>query len=161
MNPAMLRTGFGHEKGFTAMWAMDAGRASVPEFEFVSVPPAGHAPGSWFGPKWAWSVSLNPARFDAPVPGRVKARVEPMGEDFLPTGPALALDFSNVQPDSVGIPYLVIFRPAEVSLEAGRRYRVTLEGLTHKGKRRDVRYFVEFFELPYVVPALPGPAGTR
>jgi hypothetical protein len=157
-NPTMLRTGFGHEKGFTAMWATDTSRPTVPDYTFVAVPPAGHAPGPWFGATWAWSVALNPARFDAPVPERVKVRVEPVGEDFLPTGPPLAFDFSNVKSDSVGIPYLLIFRPVEVSLEPGRRYRVLVEGLAHKGKARDLRYFVEFFDLPYVTPAVPGAA---
>ena len=46
----------------------------------------------------------------------------------------------------------MIFRAGQISLDAGRRYRVTLRGLTRKGKPKPLRYFVEFFDLPYETP---------
>jgi hypothetical protein len=161
MNPAMQRTGFGHLDGFTAMWAGDRSRAQVPEVAFVALPAPGFAPAPWFGPRWAWSVSLDPKHFDAPVTGRTKARIEPVGAEFLPTGEPLALDYENVKQDSVGIPYLVVFRPAQLSLDPGRRYRVTLDGLFHKGKPIELRYYVEFFDLPYVEPSIPGTSAAK
>ncbi len=161
LNPAMLKTGFGIVKRFTAMWATDDSRPKVPDYPFVSLPPPGHVPGPWLGARWAWSIGLNPTHFDAPLEDKVRAVVEPVGEDFLPSGDALQIDFANVQQKSVGFPYLVIFRPAGLSLAAASRYRVSVTGLTHKGKPKALRYFVAFFDVPYESPKLPKAARGR
>ena len=57
--------------------------------------------------------------------------------------------------DSIAVPYLVIWRPRGISFAPGRRYRVTLEGLTRDGKPKPVRYYVEFFDHAYERPRLP------
>lgn len=156
VNPAMKKTGFGHKDGFTAMWGTDESRTSVPDYEVVAVPPPGFVPGPWFGEHWAWSAALNPKHFDLPVAAKVRVRVEPVGEDFLPVGTAaLPLEAVSVHKDSIAVPYLVIWRPRGISLAPSRRYRVTLEGLTRKGKPKPVRYYVEFFDHPYTSPRVP------
>lgn len=155
MNPSMLKTGFGHKQGFTAMWATDKSRPKVPDLEVVSLPPRGYVPAAWIGARWAWSASFGPKHFDAPRAEQVKVLVEPVGADFLPIGSALKLDYARVKQESVGMPYVVIFRPVGISLDTGQRYRVTVEGLTRKSKPKPMRYYVEFFDLPYVFPKLP------
>ncbi len=156
VNPAMKKTGFGHKDGFTAMWGTDESRAPVPDYEFVATPPPGFVPGPWYGERWAWSAALNPKHFDVPVATKVRVRVEPVGDDFLPLGTEpLPLEAVSVLKDSIAVPYLVIWRPRGISFAPGRRYRVTLEGLTYKGKPKPVRYYVEFFDHAYERPRLP------
>ncbi len=153
MNPAMTETGFGTVDHFSAMWSISGDRKDVPDYEIVACPPEGHAPAQWFGTHWAWSTSLNPKHFDAPKSGNVKVIVTPVGETFLPTGGPLALNHLSVLQKSAGVPYMVVFRPVGVSLEPGTRYRVTIEGLTSKGKPRPLHYYVHFFDCPYVAPS--------
>ena len=155
MNPAMTRTGFGTVDRFSAMWSISSERKDVADYEFVSCPPAGHAPGGWFGEHWAWSVSLNPKRFDAPAANAVRIEVVPVEETFLPSGAPLVLENVSVLDKSAGIPYMLVFRPVGVSLAEGLRYRVTVEGLQHKGKPTTLRYYVDFFDFAYVPPQLP------
>ncbi len=155
LNPRMTETGFGTVGHFSAMWSISNDRKDVPDYEFVACPSAGQAPAQWFGTHWAWSASLNPAHFDAPKPGSIKVDVRPVGATFLPTAAPLALDHLSVLQKSAGVPYMVVFRPVGVSLEPGTRYCVTVDGLTHKGKAKTLRYFVAFFDFPYVAPRLP------
>ena len=154
INPKMSHTGFGTVDRFSAMWSISGGRKSVPDYEFVSVPPAGHAPGPWFGTHWAWSCSLSKKHWDAPK-GDIKVEVVPVGETFLPAGKPLALNHQSVLAKSAGIPYMVVFRPVGFSLDAGTRYRVTIDGLTRKGKPTMLRYYVSFFDLAYPTPRVP------
>lgn len=154
INPKMSHTGFGTVESFSAMWSIDGGRKSVPEYDFVALPPAGHAPGAWFGTHWAWSCSLSKKRWDAPK-GDIRVEVVPVGETFLPAGEPLKLNHQSVLTKSAGIPYMIVFRPVGFSLDAGTRYRVTIDGLTSKGKPRQLRYFVTFFDLAYPAPHVP------
>ena len=82
----------------------------------------------------------------------MRVEVLPVGETFLPAGEPLALNHLSVLKKSAGIPYMVVFRPVGVALTAGSRYRVTVDGLTQKGKPRRLRYFVNFFDFAYVAP---------
>ena len=66
LSPPMAATGFGHVKGFTAMWAFDKSRKPEPDIAFISVPPAGYMPAPWMGTHWAWSVGLSSKHFEAP-----------------------------------------------------------------------------------------------
>jgi hypothetical protein len=152
INPAMTETGFGTVDHFSAMWSISRGRKAVPDYEFVACPPAGHAPAAWFGAHWAWSVSVNPAHYDAPTAAAIKVEVVPVGETFLPSGEALALDHQSVLSKSAGIPYMVVFRPVGVALVEGARYRVTVDGLTRGGKPSLLRYYVSFFDHAYTPP---------
>lgn len=155
LNPAMTQTGFGTVDHFSAMWSISSDRKHVPDYEFVACPSAGQAPAQWFDTHWAWSASLNPAHFDAPQPGAVQIAVTPVDETFLPTGAPLALNHLSVLQKSAGVPYMVVFRPVGVTLQPGAHYRVTVSGLTHKGKAKTLRYYVAFFDCPYVAPRLP------
>ena len=46
-----------------------------------------------------------------------------------------------------GIPYIIIFRPAEIDTEPGARYWVEISGLEKKGEPYTLRYVTSFFEL--------------
>ncbi len=70
LNPAMQKAGFAGAKQFAAMWSMDRSRAEVPDYDFVAFPPPGLIPTSTFSSHYAWSVSLNRAKYE---PATVKA----------------------------------------------------------------------------------------
>ncbi|MEZ6010030.1 MAG: hypothetical protein R3F05_20025 [Planctomycetota bacterium] len=159
LNPRMAATGFGHTEGFCAMWALDTARAPEPDVAVVSLPPAGYMPAAWMDADWAWSVGLSAKHFDAPQAAAITIEVVPVGEDFLPTGAALPLDARNVKTESVGLPYLLIFRPVDLKLDVGQRWRISVDGLTWRGKQRPLRWFTELVDIAYEVPRLPQAAG--
>lgn len=154
LSPPMAATGFGHTNGFTAMWAFDKARKPEPDIAFISVPPAGYMPAAWMGAHWAWSVGLSSKHFDAPQEAAIVIEVVPVGVDFLPTGPALPLEAKYVKTESVGLSYLLIFRPVDLQLEVGLRWRISVDGLTWKGKPRPLRWFTELVDIPYESPRL-------
>ncbi|MDF1700101.1 MAG: hypothetical protein P1V36_02945 [Planctomycetota bacterium] len=155
INPRMTHTGFGTVDRFSAMWSISSGRTKVPDHDVVACPGPGYAPGPWFGTHWAWSASLDKKRWDAP--GKVDIEVVAVDAMFLPQGEPLALDHQSVLTKSAGTPYMLVFRPVGFSLKPGTRYRVTVDGLSAKGKPRALRYYVEFFDLAYVTPRVPRP----
>jgi hypothetical protein len=156
MNPRMSHTGFGTVDHFSAMWSISGARKQVPDYDVVACPPPGYAPSAWFGTHWAWSASLNKKTWDAPHAGAVSVEVIAVGDTFLPEGKPLALDHQSVLAKSTGIPYMVVFRPVSFSLKPGTRYRVTVDGLTSMGNPRQLRYYVEFYDLAYPAPTVPG-----
>lgn len=147
LNPTMVKTGFGASGRFAAMWAHDGSRKDVPDFDYVAYPAAGYMPLYYFGPRHAWSVSLNPKKFDKPEPGAVKVRIIPVGDDFVRREAPLPLDHMGVSSEGMGLRDCIIFRPKELELEDGKRYWVEIDGLTKGGKPVPVRYVVHFFEL--------------
>jgi hypothetical protein len=145
LNPTMQKTGFGHAGAFTAMYTFDRSRKPVPEFDFICFPARGIMPIEFFGPKFVWSVSLNPKRYTTP------------DKDFTPKiyeadasgakrGEPLQLAFKNVDTIPFGIPNCIIFRPENLQVTDGRRYVVELAGIMPTGEEQPVtlRYVVEF-----------------
>jgi hypothetical protein len=155
LNPAMLQCGFGQNGSFSALYAHDVARRNVPDYDHVAFPPAGFVPNDCFGAHCAWHVSLNPARYRNPSKGEVKVNVYPLsgaGKDKIPSpdkrGPALALDFFNVDLSGCGIPNAIIFRPQGVSDRDGSAYWVEIKGLKKAdGSDAVLEYVVHFVDL--------------
>jgi hypothetical protein len=147
LNPAMVKTGFGASGVFAAMWAHDASRKDVPDFDYVAYPAMGYMPDYYFGARHAWSVSLNPKKFDRPDAKNVKVRVIPVGDDYARNADPLPLDHLGVSSEGMGLRDCIIFRPKELELAPGRRYWVEIDGVTKGGKPMPIRYVVHFFEL--------------
>lgn len=148
LNPAMRKTGFGRSGEFSAMYSFDQTRKEVPDFDFVSWPPPGPVPVEHFRSGTAWSVSVNPRKYNPPGEG-VTAKVYAADEKGNKTGDPLKLNHSGVDREGFGIPNCVIFRPAKAAIESGQRYVVEIEGLT-RGKEKEaapVRYAVEFVSV--------------
>ncbi len=145
LNPAMAKTGFGRSGKFTAMYVFDQTRKEVPDYDFVAWPPAGPVPVEYFKSGMAWSVSVNPKKYDRPgddVKVRLYERIRGGGRG---NSKALGLKSTVVDIRAFGIPHCIIFRP-QASVEAGREYVVEIEGLTtEKDKATKLRYVVEFF----------------
>jgi hypothetical protein len=148
LNPRMAKTGFGQAGRFQAMYVFDWGRRSVPDFDRIGYPAAGLMPAELFRPRAAWSVTLNPARYQKPGEG-VETRVYELDTLMGKIGDPLKLDYSKVDTQGFGIPNCIIFRPARVSTAPGKRYLVEIDGAVRNGERkaRTIRYVVEFASL--------------
>lgn len=156
LHPRMALTGFGHAGSYAAMWSMDAGRPrdEVPDFEYVAYPPRGFLPVEYFRDRYAWSVSLNPAKYKSPAELKQdQIRIYPLTgtgttlDDFS-RGDLLEMDYFNVDTGGFGLPNCIIFRPAKINLRRGARYWVEIVGLETKGgKPAEIGYLVEFTTL--------------
>jgi hypothetical protein len=151
LNPAMLRTGFGVDGSYSAMWSFNMSRRNVPDYDAVAFPPRGLTPSSHFKSNYAWSLSLNPLKFHDPD-SSVKVTVTPMRFDpekvmlERETKP-LEMDYFKVTETSFGGSMCIIFRPKNVSVSAWSAYSVSISGLKNlKGQDVPVEYFVGFFD---------------
>jgi len=157
LNPVMLRTAFGAEGGFAAMYAFDHSRKSVPDWEFVAYPARGYMPVEFFGKRYAWSVSLNMGKYAPPKKDGVQVSIKPANEKCEPSGDALKLDYFNVENGGFGGGAAIIFRPEALSLADDARYLVEITGLKSKSKSKGktgqpaaIRYLVHFVNLQKV-----------
>lgn len=148
LNPWMQKTGLGKTDRFTAMFSFDSSRKMVPDFSFVAYPPRGLAPVEFFGPKWAWNVSLHPRKYQKMDPS-IKPLVTEVDKELKKVGDALKLNFVAVDGIPFGIPNCLIFRPEPAAVKVGKRYLVEIEGLkpTVPGAPKTIRYVVEFVSL--------------
>src|SRR5207248_7661158 len=48
LNPAMLKTAFGVEDHYSAMWSFDSSRQDMPDYDLVAFPPRGLTPTTHF-----------------------------------------------------------------------------------------------------------------
>jgi uncharacterized protein YkwD len=145
LNPTMAKTGFGRSGKYTSMYVFDQTRKEVPDYDFVAWPPAGLVPVEYFKSGTAWSVSVNPSKFNKPGDD-VKVSVYPLDRGEK-SKIALRMKSTVVETNGFGIPNCIIFRPEIASAKPGRGYFVKIEGLT-KGKNQaaaPVEYLVEFF----------------
>lgn len=142
LDPMMVKVGFGRTGLFSVMHCQDRSRSKPPPFDFVAFPPEGPVPAGFFRPSYAWSLSVNPARFD--VNKKATPAVYPL-DAMGRKEKALDLEYTNFDDLPFGVANCLIFRPAKLSTAAGSRYLVEIEGLHPRGKKDSVlRYVVEF-----------------
>jgi hypothetical protein len=153
LNPKMLRTGLGRNDNFSCMWSMDNGRQETVEYEFTAFPPPGLVPNAVFKKDYAWSVTLNPAKYKLPQESTVKVKVTPARLN-LKTGDVerapqpLELDYFGVDQGGYGVRGCIIFRPAPFSADPGAAYWCEITGIEDAaGQPAKLGYFVTFFKL--------------
>ncbi len=153
LNPAMRKTGFAAWGNYAAMWSSDKSRADVPDYDYVAFPPRGLTPTACFQPSYAWSVSLNPDKYERPDPASVKVRVFsvralPRRGNLEKSSQPLPLNYFKVSRRRIGIPNCIIFRPAGVKVAANATYWVEISGIRRAtGKDTTIEYLVAFFKL--------------
>lgn len=149
LNPAMGKSAFGTYGNQAAMYAFDTSNRRVPDWDFVAYPARGYMPTSFFGPRHAWSVSPNPAKYAKPDPARVKASILPVSPGkFAPLGPPLKLDYFKVDLGGFGSGPAIIFRPAGFAPANDAVYQVDIQGLADAaGVEVPLRYLVHFTAL--------------
>lgn len=160
LNPTMGKTGFGfspsgytfggYSYNFATVWAFDRS-GSGGDYDFISWPASGNFPATLFDQDQAWSVTLNPDKYAAPVLADLTVTLT-RGD-----GAAWTLDgkqtysaadagaYLGVNTENYGVANCVIFRPALDAAYSGR-YTVTINGLkTPAGEAADFTYDVDFF----------------
>lgn len=147
LNPAMGKTGFASNGNYAAMYAWDGSNRDVPDWDFVSYPARGYMPIQFFGSRHAWSVSLNKAKYQAPVESQIKVTLKAADAKLAPTGPELKLDYYHVDLGGFGSGPAIIFRPAAFPLTEGA-FVVEIAGVKPKsGEAEPLRFVVHFFSV--------------
>jgi hypothetical protein len=150
LNPTMGKTGFGATGTYAAMYAWDGSNKDIPDWDFVSYPTRGYMPIQFFGPKHAWSVSPNKAKYEAPVEAQIKVTIQPVDAKLAPAGAPLKLDYYHVDLGGFGSGPAIIFRPAAFSLAEGA-FLVDITGLKPKDPETPpLHYVVHFFNVQKV-----------
>ena len=150
INPSMLKTGFGASGNFAAMFAFDTSNKNVPDWDFVAYPARGYMPIQFFGNKYAWSVSPNMSKFEAPVQADIKVAIQAVDSKLKPvTGSApLKLDYYHVDTGGFGSGPAIIFRPDSFKLDHDSIFQVDITGLKLKnGSAAPLSYVVHFVNL--------------
>ena len=145
LNPTMGKTGFGFVKAensyygtYSAMYAFDT---SGKKTGTVSMWPAQNAPVEYFGTDYPWSYSTGTAEDIEKVivtlsntnTGEVKKFSKASSDGYF-----------NVENNGYGLSGCIIFRPNNVTYEAGNKYHVKIDGLSGG---MTVEYDVKFFSI--------------
>lgn len=156
LNPPMSKTGFGSVGCYSAMVAMDCSRNPVPDWDFVAFPAQGLFPLNFFGPRFAWSVSLNQDKYSVPDVAGVKVKVyrhDPSrpGKDATASN-EINVAYLNVESGGFGSGLCVIFRPDFLSAGDFQKglvpaFRVEITGLVRDAKPVTISYYVKFVNL--------------
>ncbi len=153
INPTMKATGFGCATAtstwvHTAMYAFD-NSATSSDYDFISWPPSGYMPNdtAFFTPAHAWSISLNPSKYNINDLSQVEVEIEDSKDnEWEFEGDADDDGYFNIDLGGYGITRnAIIFRP-DVTENFEGTYTVTVEGLkTTSGKATTLEFEVEFF----------------
>jgi hypothetical protein len=163
MDPHAGQFGFGMGAHYGALRVMDGSSRETVEWDLLAWPPRGCLPVNYFGRDWAWSVSLNPARFTLPDKHEtIEYGITPLDEHAQPSGPPLTLNaslvgkFANLDPT-------LILRPSNFDLTPNTRYLVKIRLGAQDPDTKIIAYVVAFMppvpaaapEPPTAVPATP------
>lgn len=163
LNPSLKYVGFGSAytqtdnngsvNTLTTMHILDSSRKNV-NFNYVLWPNKGNFPSEFFQHNDAWSIMLNPSQFKNPSLDQVKVKVtrkydnktwilDKEDNHFLE-----GKDYFNIDINSYGNNYAVIFRPGQLEFSYFGDYEVTVTGLKSIGdKDITINYTVKFFNL--------------
>ncbi|MDK8181829.1 S-layer homology domain-containing protein [Paenibacillus sp. UMB4589-SE434] len=162
INPAMSKTMFGmvnrSKSGFdypySSMYAFDRSRAaSEVNYDYIAWPSAHYFPIEMFNSHDAWSVSLNPEKYDNTKLDQVEVTITRTAD-----GKSWTLDkghkdkkgsYFNINTGGFGIPFCLIFRPEGLpELSDTDTYNVHIKGLfDRKGAPVDIEYETAFFDM--------------
>lgn len=184
LNPTMGKTGLGFSPSgktfgsltynFATLWAFDrSGNAG--DYDFIAWPASGAFPAAFFEKDRAWSVSLNPDKYAAPVLEDLTVTLTRadgtmwtlMGAQSYTASDAGA--YLGVDTGSYGVANCIIFRPQLDTSAYRGKYTVSIGGLrTPDGRDASFSYEVDFFvpgesaePTAPVQPSRPtSPAGT-
>jgi hypothetical protein len=161
LNPRMKKTMFGFtfntaesSSPYGAMYAFNKDRGvNEVQYDYVSWPSAGYFPQELFAPSDAWSVSLNPDKFDDTRTSSVQVSLtrerdnKSWSFDANDTDPSGK--FFNVETSSYGIPYCIIFRPDDIkAFEGEDKFKVDIQGIYLKnGEQTAISFETTMFEM--------------
>ena len=152
LNPSMAKTGFGcatsnssYSRRFYAVYAFDSSGSGK---ETNVAWPAQQMPTDFFEDEYPWSLSTGNIENRSLV--EVKLTSMTTGKTWLMSSSTDSLNSSswyfNVDNSCYGQAGCIIFRPNNISVDAGNSYKVTISGTT-KGT---IEYTVNFFDMEEV-----------
>ncbi|SEN66910.1 S-layer homology domain-containing protein [Paenibacillus sp. OV219] len=163
INPTMKKTMFGFVQttskyGYTypyaSLYAFNRERpVSEVSYTYVSWPSAGYFPSELFAPQDAWSVSLNPDKYDRTRTSDIRVTLTRTSDQkswsFDPTKTDMEGRYFNVETGGYWIPFSIIFRPEGIiSFPENEQFHVKIEGLYNKGgSETSLSFDTTFFPL--------------
>ncbi len=159
LNPAMAKIGFGYVyepasryRNYVTEMCMDKS-GGADGYDFVAWPASGNFPGNirMFTSNTAWSVTLNPARYQKPDQNQITVTLTRKsdgrtwtfyGENYSAEDDA----YFNVNNVGYGVSNCIIFRPDGITQYEGI-YNVRINGLQKTdGTSATLSYWVDFFD---------------
>ncbi|KAI7264503.1 hypothetical protein KC345_g8790 [Hortaea werneckii] len=161
LNPRMKKTMFGFtfnplesSSPYGALYAFNKDRdVNEVQYDYISWPSAGYFPKELFAPSDAWSVSLNPDKFDNKRTSSVQVTLTRVRDNkswsFNENDKDSSGKFFNVETSSYGIPYCIIFRPDAIQDFAGDdKFKVELQGIYLKtGEQTTLSFETTMFDM--------------
>ena len=145
LNPGMQKLGFGRSGDYCAMWAFDNSDASAADYDVISFPPPGYVPIDFFGAKYAWSITLNPAKYRMPKLKDVVVQLFPIEQDEADRERAIEIENLAVDTQGFGVSNCIIFQPKAIQVGKGKSYLLEIRGLqTRDGQPANVTFPVHF-----------------
>lgn len=166
--PTLGKVGFGYVeptesryRSYAAEKVFDTSGSGC-DYDFISWPASGNFPSDLFAHNTAWSVTLDPTKYQTPRQSDLTVTLtrQSDGKSWTFQGdgyaPSYNEDYFNVDLDYYGVPNCIIFRPEGVETYAGT-YTVRIEGLKTTGGRSvdDFTYSVDFFDKDNIEPEQP------
>ncbi len=155
LNPTLKYVGFGDANYRYAAKVFDRSGNGV-DYDFISWPSSGNFPEKMFYYSTAWSISLNPAKYEKADINNISVTLTRTsdGKKWIfdsntSNDPNTKDDFFNLNFMGYGVPYCVIFRPAlnDISGYSGV-YTVELSGIYDKnGNSATIKYQTDFFDF--------------
>jgi hypothetical protein len=158
LNPSLQKTGFGYalslkQTSFSTVQVFDKSRTEPFEYDFIAWPARDYCPTLLFRHDQAWSVSLNPQKYNAQQTKNIVVTLTRKSDKkrwtFDANKPVTSLDFFTVNVARYGVPFCIIFRPDYLNPSlANETFVVKVEGVLDKdGKSCKIEYSTTFFEL--------------
>ena len=163
LNPQLKYVGMGSaesqsNRSYYATKVFDKSRSETIDYDYITWPSKGFFPTQYFDNTQAWSISLNPQKYDAPNYSDVKVEVVRLSDNKCWTldssvpesnKTSSTSDYFNVNNGGYGINNCIIFRPGDLgSISNGDKFSINISGLkTSDGSSTTVSYTVEFFDI--------------
>ena len=166
LNPALLNVGFGHASNRASGWqytvtkVFDFGGGDF-DYDYVAWPASGQFPTNLFGTDVPWSVSLNPAKYQAPEAGRVQVTITRQSDgktwsfsEVNPNPTTAVQAYMTIENSGYGIPNCIIFNPGRANVDTWAGvHTVSITGLrTRDGQDAALNYQVDFFSIDATCP---------
>lgn len=157
LSPDLKYVGFGMTNNFSAMKVFDKSRNQfqILEWDSIAWPAKGYVPIDYFQAPKAWSVSINPQKYQTPEKAKIQVtltnlnskkvwKINTSMSHYTP-----AQNYMNVDTGNYGGAPAIIFRPyLPQAIQSGDKYQVNITGLKAiDGTSKNLTYEVWFFKL--------------
>lgn len=156
LNPSMKKTMFGfvdiNPFAFSAMYAFSNDRTDF-LYDTVKWPAEGYFPSEIFRINDAWSVSLNPNKYDKNRTGDIEVTLTRESDkrtwDLNNNNKDMSGKYFNVETNNYGIPFCIIFKPDGIEeRKVGEKFTVVIKGVYDlSGSPVTIAYETTFFSL--------------